>query len=190
MAREPITIADIKRAAKRLGCDEASIRAVIDVESGGAGFLGDGRPKILFEAHHFSRLTGHAYDRSHPDISSLEWNRALYVGGAGEYMRLYRALQLNADAAIQACSWGMFQIMGFNWKACGERSLLGFLMGMHNDEGAHLDLFCAYVISEGLQKPLRNHSWAEFAREYNGRSYAANHYDTKLAAAWRAHGGR
>lgn len=178
---------DLELAAKRLRCDVAAIQAVIDVESGGNGFFPSGRPTILFEAHVFSKETGGAFDKSHPKLSSPHWNRALYMGGEREYDRLYQALQLNAEAALRSCSWGMFQIMGFNWVACGEASLYGFIMAMHNNEGAQLQLFCQFIISRGLDDELRRHDWAGFARGYNGPSYRVNKYDTKLAAAYRRH---
>ena len=179
--------AGILHAARRLGCELAAIRAVIEVESGGAGFLSDGRPKILFEAHIFSRETGGKYDRSHPTLSSKVWNRAFYKGGTAEYARLYQALQLDAEAALKACSWGMFQVMGFNWRACGERSLHGFILAMHHNEDAHLALFTGFIESEGLAPALRSRDWPAFARKYNGPSYAQNHYHTRLEEAYRKH---
>src|SRR5688500_2824341 len=129
------TDAGVQSAAKRIGCDVAAVRAVIEVESAGAGFRDDGRPKILFESHIFSRLTAGRYDKPHPTLSTPTPKRELY--GLDQYSRFYQALQLNAEAAIQSCSWGLMQIMGFNWAACGEASLLGFLMAMHHNEDAH-----------------------------------------------------
>ena len=49
----PLDEDDIAEAAKKLDCEVAAVRAVVDVESRG-GFLADGRPKILFERHYFS----------------------------------------------------------------------------------------------------------------------------------------
>lgn len=172
----------IERAAQRLGCEVAALQAVIDVESAGAGFLLDGRPKILFESHVFSRLTGGHYDRSHPTLSTPEPRRALY--NLEQYQRLYAAMQLDADAALQSASWGLMQIMGFNWKACGERSLAGFLLAMHHNEDSQLALFVALVTGWGLDHELRRKNWVAFARGYNGAGYAANDYDTKLAKAY------
>ena len=185
-----ITPAGIARAAGTIGCDAAAISAVIAVESGGAGFLGDGRPRILFEAHQFSRLTGGLYDAKHPTLSAPRWDRSLYVGGAGEYGRLYRAVQLDADAATSACSWGLMQVMGFNWEHCGEASLTGFLLAMHHNEDAQLQLAAHFIVERDMAAALRAHDWPAFARAYNGPGYASNRYDTKLSAAYRAAGGR
>jgi len=184
-----LTEGAIARAAHRLGCEVAAIRAVIDVESAGAGFLGDGRPKVLLEAHVFSRETGGYFDHSHPTLSTRHWQRDLYKGGAAEYLRVYQAAQLNGEAAMRACSWGLFQIMGFNFAECGEKSLHGFLLAMHHNEDAQLALFTGFIESASLAAPLRSRDWATFARGYNGSSYARNQYDTKLAAAYAQHKG-
>jgi len=184
-----ITPEGIARAALRLNCDAPAIRAVIDVESGGSGFLPDGRPKILFEAHIFGRETRSQFHATHPKLSTPSWTKALYLGGAGEYGRLYQAVQLDGEAAVRSCSWGTFQIMGFNWELCGERSLFGFLLAMHSSADAHLGLFIEFLKNKGLDKALRNHDWRAFAKGFNGASYEKNAYHIKLEAAHRRHGG-
>jgi N-acetylmuramidase len=44
---------DYQAAAQSLGCEVAAVKAVAAVESAGHGFLPNGKPKILFEAHIF-----------------------------------------------------------------------------------------------------------------------------------------
>jgi peptidoglycan hydrolase-like protein with peptidoglycan-binding domain len=46
---------DYVRSAQTLSCEVASVKAVKSVESGGEGFLMDGRSTILFERHIFKR---------------------------------------------------------------------------------------------------------------------------------------
>lgn len=178
------TEAGIARIAARLGVEIAAVKAVIAVESNGNGFLPDGRPVILYEAHVFSRETGGRYDGAHPRLSSRTWNRSLYRGGVQEWLRLYQALQLDPEAAQKACSWGLFQLMGFNWRACGEKSLAGFIHAMYHNEDSHLALFAAFIENEGMADELRRKDWAGFARQYNGAAYRVNRYDEKLAAAY------
>jgi hypothetical protein len=180
-----LTEDDYIRASDALECDVAAIKAVCEVEAPRGGFLPSGEPAILFEAHHFARLTGKRYNDSHPHISSATWNRALYKGGQAEHARLAEASALDRDAALQSASWGKFQIMGFNWYACNYSSLQNFINAMYRSEGDHLDAFVGFVKSNRLDSALRDHRWADFARGYNGAGYAANQYDTKLAAAWR-----
>ncbi len=80
-------MADLQRAASTLGVPLASVRAVNEVESRGAGFLPDGRPVILFERHVMYRqlaAAGHDADalaRQYPNLVNPQ--RGGYVGAAG-----------------------------------------------------------------------------------------------------------
>lgn len=182
--RPTATEADFVRAALALGCDVAAIKAVCAVEAPGGGFLADGRPRILFERHIFSRRTGGRYDANYPDISNRQ--RGGYLGGAAEHDRLARASALSREDALQSASWGRFQLMGFNYLACGFDRLQAFINAMYRSEGDQLDAFVEFIASEGLADELRDRRWADFARRYNGPDYAANRYDTKMAAAYAA----
>lgn len=179
-----LTEADFARAATAIGCAVPAIKAVCAVEAPRGGFLPTGEPTILFERHQFSRRTGGRFDNAAPDISNPA--RGGYVGGQAEHRRLQRAVALDRTAALESTSWGKFQIMGFNWAACGAASLQAFINASYASEGAQLDLFIGFVKSQGLADELRDLRWADFARRYNGVDYAANHYDTKLATAYGA----
>jgi LysM repeat protein len=180
-----LTDADWQRAATALGVDVAAIKAVAQVEAAGSGFLADGRPKILFEAHIFSDKTNGQFDRSNPNISSPRWNRELYAGGAGEYPRLQQAMNLDRNAALQSASWGKFQIMGFNHKAAGYNSVEAFVQDMYKSEGKQLDAFVNFIKADpAMHSALKRLDWAGFAERYNGPGYAANNYDTKMRDAY------
>lgn len=206
-----LTDADFAAEADRLACQVAQIRAVWEVESGGGwftdvradilaldgpgGFIdGPHLPKILFEAHVFDRETNGRFRKSHPNLSSHRWNRALYVGGVGEWERLNRAILLDARAALRSASVGGAQIMGFNHKLAGFDSVESFWAAMKRDEGQHLRAFGSFVLNSGLADELRQVSrWHDacrpFARGYNGPGYAKNNYHVKIARAydkWRA----
>lgn len=188
MTRTTLTEADYRAAAKSLDCSVAAVKAVAEVESVGDGFLASGEVKILFEAHVFDRLTGGKYRRSHPNISSARWNRSLYgPGGQHQHRRLQQAVALDRDAALQSASWGMFQVMGFNWKVCGYKSLQAFINDVSASAAGQLRAFVGYVKARGLADELQRLDWPGFAYGYNGTGYAANHYDTKMAAAYRRH---
>lgn len=178
------TPAGIARVARKLGCEVAALEAVIAVESRGNGFHPDGRPVILFEAHVFSRETQGRFDASNPALSSRNWNRSLYAGGLGEWPRFYAALQLDAEAAQRSCSWGLMQVMGFNWAACGEKSLAGFIHAMYHNEDAQIALAGEFIASRGLADELRRRDWEAFAYGYNGPAHAKNAYVPKLRAAY------
>lgn len=176
--------ATFAKAAQALGCEVASIRAVAEVESLGNGFLPSKRPKILFEAHIFSRETKRKYDKSNPEISSPTWNRSLYKGGEKEYDRLKEAIALDRDAAIRSASWGRFQIMGFNHKKAGHALLDSFIKAMFASESKQLDAFVSFLKSEKLDVPLKAKDWSAFAKGYNGSGYAQNQYDVKMKIAY------
>jgi hypothetical protein len=206
IAQLGLTDADFARAAQSLGCTVPQIRAVWEVESGGGwfkdvradilardgpgGFLdGPNLPKILFEAHKFDEFTKGKYRSTHPNLSSAKWNRALYVGGEAEYLRLYAAMQLDREAALKSASVGGAQIMGYNHKLAGYATVDGFWAAMKRSEAAHLDAFVSFVKAAGLADKLRRISrvhadCAPFAAGYNGSGYRANQYDAKLAKAF------
>ena len=190
-----LTDEDFARAARELNVEEAAVRAVAEVEAAGQGFIADGRPAILYEAHIFHGETkgkhANAKDRRGVSLSSPKWDRSLYgATGAAQHARYEDARKLDPDAANKACSWGLFQILGQNHKACGFDSSQAFVDAMWTGgAAAHLDAFVAFVKANNLDGALRAKDWKTFARGYNGPSYAVNKYDTKMASAyarWKA----
>jgi hypothetical protein len=75
--------------------------------------------------------------------------------------------------------------MGFNYKACGCNSVYEYYSRSFQSEAQQLILFCNFCKSQGLDKYLREKNWAEFAKCYNGPSYAQNQYDKKIAEAFK-----
>ncbi|MCL2029027.1 MAG: N-acetylmuramidase family protein [Deltaproteobacteria bacterium] len=185
-----LTDAQIKTAAETAGLEYALLKAVAVVESSGSGFLADGQPKILFEGHVFWReLVKRGLDpnrllEGNENILHKAWTRSYYLGGKGEHLRLQQAAAIDREAALSSASWGLFQIMGFNWKVCGFQSLQQFINAMYRDEAAHLGAALGFLRGAGLMAALKRQDWAAFARGYNGPGYAANQYDAKLARAY------
>jgi hypothetical protein len=190
MASDRLTDADFERAAKALSVEVAAIKAVAEVESAGSGFLPDGRPSILYEAHVFHRETDGKHagskDRHGSPLSTPKWNRALYgAGGAHQHDRYEDARKLDPDAANKAASWGLFQILGQNHEACGFDTSQAFVDALWTGgAAAHLDAFVAFIKANKLDEPLRRKDWKAFARGYNGPAYAQNAYDKKMADAY------
>lgn len=186
----PVTASDIKGLAEGWQVDPATLWAVRDVEASGAGFF-DGRPKLLFEPHRFSRATGHRYDADHPHISYRSWDRSRYPASQfARYDQLLDAIALDVDAAFASASYGAFQILGENWRICGEEGPFPFAVTEASGEIGQLRHFTKFCASKGLVPALRRKDWAAFARGYNGTAYRVNRYDEKLAAAYRDRGGR
>lgn len=185
-----LSFSDIKKSAELIGVDPCAVKAVVEVESGGRGFLPDGRIKILFEGHVFwKELIKRGVDPArlavkHPNIVYSKWDRAQYKGGVAEWDRLNAAALINHDAALCSASYGLFQIMGFNYRSAGFATVQAFVDAQKMSESKQLEAFCAFMRSEGLVAHLKGLNWAAFARRYNGAGYAANQYDIKLQRAY------
>lgn len=189
--RDPrhLTDADLQHAADRLQVDIAAVRAVNEVESKGTGFLPDGRPVILYERHIMYRqlaaagLDADALAAKYPALVNPK--RGGYAGDAAEYARLASASQISAACALEATSWGAFQIMGFHWKALGYPDVFAFVDAMKVSEAEQLEAFVRFVLADKvLLAALRGKKWAKFAELYNGKAYAENLYDVKLERAF------
>lgn len=187
-----LTQRDIEQAAQALGVPVASVLAVNEVESNGAGFFEDGRPKILFERHvMYKRLKSAGYDADslavkYPALVNLKPGG--YRGGWPEHTRLKSAQTIDHDIALESCSWGQFQIMGYHWQALGYESVQHFVACMAKSEAEQLTAFVKFIQADAaLHKALKAKKWADFARLYNGVNYKINLYDIKLARAYERH---
>jgi len=175
-----------QKAAKRLGCEVAAVKAVDSVESSGEGMLPDGKPKILFEPHIFwGQLQRRGIKPVKSDICYPNWKPKAYGKVSAQHGRLERAAAKHREAALMSASGGRFQIMGFNFARCGCKTLQEFINMNYKGEDSQLELFVNYILNSKLDDELRSRNWAAFARQYNGPAFAKNKYDTKLAAAYR-----
>lgn len=188
-----LTDEDFTQIAELLGCEPAALKAVQQVETGGrGGFFSPGKPAILFEGHIFwTQLKKRGsnpkdYVKGNENILYPKWEKGHYKGGIGEYDRLEQARKINREAADASASWGMFQIMGFNYAACGEESIESFVRSMCESEFKQL-LLTANFIKKNSQmlQALQARDWVVFAKCYNGPAYAQNRYDVKLEVAYQ-----
>lgn len=185
---------DYAEAARTLDVEVAALKAVEEVETGGrGGFIQIGYPTILFEGHIFWNqlkergLNPEDYVAGNEDILYPNWTKKFYKQGMAEYDRLNRAKNINETAALCSASWGMWQIMGFNYAVCGCNTVFDFCTEMQLNEGTQLNLFTVFLRTNGWDKYLRDKNWSEFARHYNGPSYKDNQYDAKLSQAYKKH---
>ena len=201
-----ITEDQFKHAAGLIGCDIAAIKAVYEVEAAGRGYLPDGRVKILFEGHRFwktltkfgisqTKLTEVA--KQFPNVLYRKWDRRQYKKKSEEEWDRMSQAYLVCDAvgvprstAFSSASYGSFQIMGENFKACGYTDAQSMLAAYNNGgEAEQLNSFIRFVKANKLDDELRDKRWADFARGYNGTGYRENKYDTKLNNAYRQFAG-
>jgi N-acetylmuramidase len=187
-----ITLNELSELACKYGLELADVQAVFEVEAAGKGFLPDGKPKILFERHWFSKFTNHVYDTLYPDISSK--TPGGYRTGAGEWARFDKAQAikqgLTRDAAIKSTSWGAGQVMGFHYQDLGFETPQDFLNQNFKGEAEQFEIMLKFITlpkNTAMFKALKGKQWATFAKLYNGPQYAKNKYDTKLANAYEKH---
>lgn len=186
-----ITEQQYQEVARMIGCDVAAVKAVQQVETGKHGaFIAPNVPPILFEGHIFwtqlkkKGMAPEIYANSHPNVVYPKWDKSQYKGGIKEYDRLNEAEQIDHESALMSASWGAFQIMGFNYIACGCRTVKAFVEEMCTNEASQLRLFAQLILSLKLDKYLISKDWESFVRRYNGLDYEQNKYDTKMADAY------
>ncbi|QIP16820.1 N-acetylmuramidase family protein [Spirosoma aureum] len=179
-----LTQSGLLQAAQTLRTGIAEVQTLAHVESNGQGFLDDGRVTIRFEPHIFHARTAGRYDANYPLLSYPDWNPKIPKSTTHSYQLFNQACTLNATAAVLASSWGMFQVMGFNFASCGCNNLKQFVSLMEKSEDSQLALTVTYLRTTGLDDELREHRWEDLARLYNGKQYKRNQYDTKLASAY------
>ena len=186
----------IAEIARENNLPPAALLAVKLVESGAkSGFLDSGKPQILFEGHVFYKylkanvktLDVTELCKLYPNIVYPKWDKSQYKGGEKEWDRMEQAREINTKYANYSASWGMFQIMGFNFRKCNCSSIDDFVKKMNESQEQHLNLMLAFLENSNLIEPLRNRQWATFAKGYNGSGYAQNKYHTKLETAYRSY---
>jgi hypothetical protein len=96
---------------------------------------------------------------------------------------LEKAMALDQEAALESASWGLAQVMGFNFQVAGFTSVASMVQQMVLDEDAQLLGMAHFIQSNNLVGALQRANWVAFARGYNGPDFKRNEYDTRLAAA-------
>jgi len=177
---KPLTQENLNSACDLLQVNEAKIWAVLAVETSGFGFFSNRRPRILFERHIFHKQTDGQFD-SHSNISNK--HSGGYIGGKNEYARLQKAIDLNREAALKSASWGIGQVMGFNFESAGFSSTEEMINAMIETEGKQLPAMINFIKDHGLDTALQNANWEKFAEGYNGPQFKKNDYDSRLALA-------
>lgn len=182
-------------AANKLGVEINLLKAFAAQESIGRGFSSEvdaetGQrvyiPIILFERHWFYRLTvirdangklsNPLTAHKVPDIPA-PYNLICKptMGGYGkssdQHKKLQYAVRLKRDAALQSCSWGMFQILGVNYKRAGYDTIQGFINAMYRSIGDHFDAFVNFCLGDKvLIQAMKDKDFYLIAERYNGKA--------------------
>lgn len=177
----------IAAIAAKIDVPAINIKAVAAVESSGAAFDNAGRPKMLFERHHFHRYTRGVHG---PSIYS---NSVAGGYSVRSWLKLQQAAVRDPMAAFASCSWGKFQVMGGHAFDLGFPDPIEMAWTTTQSEAAHYDLLLRYVIQNNLLPALRRLSGDPetcryFARGFNGSGYETGRYHEKLASEMRKAG--
>lgn len=148
----------------------ARLLAFIEVESGGRGFDPKTNKLILqFESGVFYKATGiarskdnnWAWDENVVDVQSKEWeafNEAF--------------LKIDKVKAMESTSWGLPQIMGFNYKQAGYNSVGEMLDDYKRGELQQVVSLIKFIQnSPKLYKAVLEKDYEQIAAIYNGRHH-------------------
>ena len=184
-----VSLQKIQSEAKRLGVEVPALRAILEKESKGSGFNADGTPKILYERHIMYRRLSTNYGVGFAELWAknaplLVSSKGYGAGGYGKYSeqpkKLERAAKIDRTSALESCSWGIAQIMGYHWKLCGFNSVQSFVNAMYKSEDSQFEVFVKFLEGSGIVPYLKKLDWANVALRYNGKNYKQNNYDVDL----------
>lgn len=183
-----ITSGDIIEAANDLGVSVAALQAVMDVEARSNGFYKSGAPTMLYEPHiAYARTRGEVRTALiNAGVAYSKWGLRKYPSSyVDRYTQLEKAIRIAGDKAYEFASYGLPQMMGFNYKAAGFQSAKDMFNAFKISEGNQLRGMVAFIkANPKMHSALKRLAWKTFAYYYNGSGYAKNQYDVKLAAAY------
>jgi hypothetical protein len=182
----------LSAAAWALNVEVWKIEVFAKVESSSDGaYYDDGQPTLLYERHLFHRFTNGKFNLSkvsnipHPYNILSSPNPGDYGNKSWQHLKLRAAIKLDRDAALRSCSWGLFQILGDNWKRCGYLSLQDYINDVYQGGAdSHLRAFTFFIHSDSdLHRALKDGNWHTVGRLYNGRNYMqTGWYDKAMKA--------
>lgn len=190
ISRKYLRYSEIDSVATKARLPISVIKAIRMVEARGSGFLPDGRVIILFERHKFynnllskfGKAKADQVFKLHPSICNPA--RGGYKGNEAEYPRIELAMKFDVESALLSASYGLFQIMGFNYKSSGYGSVQSFVDAMKETEKNHLQAVIGFIKADRrLREAVESKNFDKIAEYYNGASYRENNYHTKLRNA-------
>ncbi|NKB51856.1 MAG: DUF3380 domain-containing protein [Rhizobiaceae bacterium] len=180
---------EISVVANKLKISSAALQAIAEVESGGrifASFAGKREPLIRFEGHYFDRLLNGQQRQlarqqglAHPKAGKIRNPRSQ----ERRWELVNRAIKINRIAALSSVSWGLGQVMGAHWQWLGYGSVDALVAEARSGAAGQVRLMAQYIDRAGLIPTIQIEDWKEFARTYNGPSYARYAYDRKIEHA-------
>lgn len=174
--------------AKKNNIEPAVLRAIVEVESSGQGFYGANtefadKCKVRFEPDYFQKFAS-ARPFFLPASFTVE-SAKLDPRFTGR-LAYEKAILQSPSSAIKATSFGLGQIMGFNYQRAGYSSLLEFSHKMEESEFNQLEAFLKFIVSSTpLLCAAQQRDFNLIAEFYNGKNYASKGYHLKLKEAYQ-----
>lgn len=183
MLEKTLTSSQINNLAALNGYEDAALKSVVHVESSGHGFsLKTGRPIIQFEPLWFKRK----YEDWKNHQANHTWVNNGVDDQTAEWKAFNDAFSISPNAAMQATSIGLMQVMGFHYEILGFKTVGEMWDYAKESEANQLDLGIRFIKSNPkLDTALKTKDWATFAYYYNGTGYKKFNYDNRLAAAYK-----
>lgn len=188
----------IKKVALTHDIDPNIIEALLLVETGGSGFFKDWngrrRIKIQFEPHVFVRElkkigVNARLRRARSGMYTVLVNEKVILRNKvdrqfKEWSAFNAAWEVDKTCTMLATSWGLGQIMGFNYKLAGFDSVDDMVTDFKKSEEVQLNAMLVFIQNTNLLGKLKRKDWKGFARGYNGKYYYKYKYDTRLNDAY------
>lgn len=170
-----ISTAQIAELAAKYKIEIPALQSFIAVESAGSGFdAKTGKIIIQFEPKWFQRYT-------------KTWINNGVRPQAEEWVAFNQAFKINPEAAMLSTSVGMMQVMGFNYKVCGYKSVGAMWDAFKESEHNQVEAGLKFVKANSkLYKALKEKDWNTVAYYYNGPKYADHGYHLKMAKHYTA----
>lgn len=175
-----LTKNQIIEIAREFGLEPPSVTAVLEVESGGLGFCPiTGKIIIQFEPVWFRRKS--------PYTPSGLWSQNGVDRQAAEWRAFNDAYAKDSKAALESTSIGLMQVMGFNHKICGFKTVGLMWDYAKESEANQLRLGLRFIkANTKMFTALKENDFATFAFYYNGAKYKMYNYDVRLHKAYMA----
>lgn len=168
-----------EKEAKRIGIEVAMIQAIAKQESKRNSFWEEGQATILFERHKMWEYLKKDLNKTDEELIKLKEQDSSIVnntaGGYGKYSEQYtkleKAKKLDYTTALKACSWGKFQVMGFNY-AVKYSSPEEMEKAVNMCELQQFYFFLGYLENtSGMIQAIKNKNWESIASKYNGSNW-------------------
>jgi hypothetical protein len=163
--------ASIKQEAEALGIPTESALGVFFVESKQAYDLATGLIIIRYEPHIFRRKSG-------KDVPAKR------AGQNAEWDNFARAFDVHQEAALLSCSYGLPQLMGFNFGVTKHGNARDMFLAFQDSCSEQVQGFFGFVRKNNITKAIKNKDWRAFASVYNGPG-AVDDYSGKLNRAMK-----